>query len=493
MRLFALPRLWPAAWAVAAAFVGLAVAALPLELAGPALAALALALAAVWEPALGLGLALALGPARAYLSVARPDLPGDLGQVFFALALAGWLGRGLVQRRLAWPRHPLWLPLGAYLAVCALSLLAAASLEEGLKEVLKWLQVLLAVAIVVTEAERGRLPWLVAAVLAAGAGQALLGLWQFELRGTGPDHFRIAGGNFRAYGTFEQPNPYGGFLGLVWPLAAGVAAELGWQALRRLWPGRRPGWRPLALAAGAALALAGLMLAGLYASYSRGAWLGAAAAALVLVVAWPRRWWAGLALLIFGLAAAGALYAANLLPAGVTARLGDVTDFIAVTDVTGADITVENFAIVERLAHWQAAQGMARDYPWLGVGVGNYAAAYPRYRLFNWAEPLGHAHMIYLNVLAETGVLGLAAYLGLWIAVVTLTLRARARAAGLERGLALGLLGAWAHLSAHQVVDNLYVNNLHFTLAALLGLAVCLSRLPSPADGPGPRRLAALP
>jgi hypothetical protein len=58
--------------------------------------------------------------------------------------------------------------------------------------------------------------------------------------------------------------------------------------------------------------------------------------------------------------------------------------------------------------------------------------------------------------------------------VVVGTLRVIARTSGLERGLALGLLGSWAHLSAHQLVDNLYVNNIHFTLAALLALLVWL-------------------
>jgi hypothetical protein len=42
-----------------------------------------------------------------------------------------------------------------------------------------------------------------------------------------PLGFRLADGSYRAYGTFEQPNPLGGFLGLLWPVAAGLA----WAAL----------------------------------------------------------------------------------------------------------------------------------------------------------------------------------------------------------------------------------------------------------------------
>jgi O-antigen ligase len=265
-------------------------------------------------------------------------------------------------------------------------------------------------------------------------------------------------------------------LGLVWPIAAGLA----WASLTEAWrPGATRSLRAaLAVAAAALAGLAAIILAGLYVSFSRGAWLGAAAAALALAAALPRRAWLGVTLVGLGLAGTWLLAANNLLPGSLTARLAQVGDFINATDVTGIDITGDNFAIVERLAHWQAAEGMARDYPWLGVGVGNYEVAYPRYSLINWPIALGHAHMIYLNVLAETGLVGLAAYIVLWVAVLALTMRTIGRAHGLARGLALGLLGAWVHLAAHQIVDDLYVNNIPLTIGALLGVLVVLSRAP---------------
>jgi O-antigen ligase len=258
---------------------------------------------------------------------------------------------------------------------------------------------------------------------------------------------------------------------------------LAWACLARAWQTRRFG--PALAGLGLTLATA-LILTALYVSFSRGAWLGAAAAGLALVAAWPRRGWLGVALVGVGLAAGWALTINGLLPASLTARLAQVGDFTNVTDVTGINITTENFAIVERLAHWQAAEGMARDYPWLGVGLGNYEVAYPRYSLINWPNALGHAHMIYLNVMAETGLVGLAAYGILWVAVLGLTVRVIGRTQGLSRGLALGLLGAWVALSAHQIVDDLYVNNIPLTLGALLGLLLVLARVsasnPTPAS-----------
>jgi O-antigen ligase len=95
--------------------------------------------------------------------------------------------------------------------------------------------------------------------------------------------------------------------------------------------------------------------------------------------------------------------------------------------------------------------------------------------------PLGHAHNIYLNLAAETGLIGLGLYLLLWICLFGLTFRTIRRAQGFERAIALGLLGTWVHLSTHMLVDNLYVNNTHLLIGALLGLLVALPRpIPSP-------------
>ena len=469
-----LPRSAAPLLAVAALALGLLIARLPPEYSLALIVGAALAGVAAWEPALGIGLAIILGPAKALLAIARPAWPSDLGQIFFALAVAGWLAHGLARRRLLVPRIGLLIPLGLYLFAGLLSLLPAASLEEGLKESLKWLEIALGMVLLVSEAERGRARWIIAAILIAGIAQAAIGLWQFQFRGTGPEHFRILGDHYRAYGTFEQPNPYGGFLGLVWPIAAGLGYGTLLQSQRKHWKAGIGNWGFGILL----IALAALCLAALYVSFSRGAWIGAAAAVLVMTIFLPRRLSVGIALVSVALALGWGLAQAGLLPASLTARLADAADFTTVADVRGVNINDANFAILERLAHWQAAAEMARAAPWLGVGLGNYSAAYPTFRLLNWPNALGHAHMIYLNVLAETGVIGLITYVILWGYIIGLTMRVTSRADGASRGLALGLLGTWAHLSAHHVVDNLYVNNIHLLLAALFALLVHISHRP---------------
>src|SRR5690606_35076230 len=130
----------------------------------------------------------------------------------------------------------------------------------------------------------------------------------------------------------------------------------------------------------------------------------------------------------------------------------------------------DNFAIVERLAHWQAALSMAQAHPWLGVGLGNYDVAYAAHGVPSWPRSLGHAHNDYLNGLAETGLVGLTAYLAGWMLNVVWTIQALRQPDPVWRGLTLGLLGVWTHLAVHSVFDKLYVNNLFLHIGVTLGL-----------------------
>jgi O-antigen ligase len=327
-----------------------------------------------------------------------------------------------------------------------------------------------------------------AALLGTGVVQALIGIWQFGLRHDGPEHFRILGGDFfRAYGTFEQPNPYAGYLGLTTALALGLLFEAtrgrwaDWLARsmngevaprRSINPAGHPSTGlPLYLLSGGAV---GVMLVALVASWSRGAWLGFAAAVLAMAAALPRRVaWSVLLVVVLLIGGLG-LYASGRLPASFIARLTSFVQDIRLEDVRGVPINDANYAVVERLAHWQAALSMVRYNLWTGVGFGCYEAAYPRFALINWPTALGHAHNIYLNLAAEIGLIGLSAYLILWGVILWQTWRATRRTEGLMRGLSIGLLGAWTHISVHHLLDNLYVNNVHLHVGVLFGLAASI-------------------
>ena len=165
----------------------------------------------------------------------------------------------------------------------------------------------------------------------------------------------------------------------------------------------------------------------------------------------------------------------NLIPSALSSRLVSFSEDLQVGDVRGVFITVENYAVIERLAHWQAGADMARDSLLSGVGFGNYEPAYQDYALLNWPHPLGHAHNYYLNILAETGVIGALAYLAIWGVVFVQLIRLTSRLNWHQRGLALGLLAAWTALNVHHLFDKLYVNNLYIYFGAMLGLQQVLA------------------
>jgi O-antigen ligase len=324
----------------------------------------------------------------------------------------------------------------------------------------------------------------VTVLLGVGLFQAGVGIWQFGLRAEGPEHFAILGGDlFRAYGTFEQPNPYAGYLGLTAALALGMVADGMRDRLVNRYtdpPGgghtahrttnlsaHQPTNLPVYFFAGSACLA---MLIALGASWSRGAWIGFGAAVLAIAAALPRKTGWGVLLVAVLVIGGLGLYTSGRLPASFTTRLTSFVQDIRLADVRGVPINDANYAVIERLAHWQAALSMFRHDFWSGIGFGCYEAAYSRFALVNWPIALGHAHNYYLNLAAETGLIGLIAYGLLWGTIFWQTWRVTRHARGLTRGLAVGLLGTWTHISVHHLLDNLYVNNVHLQIGVLLGV-----------------------
>jgi hypothetical protein len=97
---------------------------------------------------------------------------------------------------------------------------------------------------------------------------------------------------------------------------------------------------------------------------------------------------------------------------------------------------------------------------------------------------LGHAHNYYLNIAAETGLLGQVAYLGLWTAALWMLGRSVLQAnTPYAKALALGALGLVVHVSLHNLVDNLWVHHMYVHVALILGLALSYSDLAPAARG----------
>jgi putative inorganic carbon (HCO3(-)) transporter len=434
----------------------------PQDLVLGALASAAVVLALI-QPLVALPLLLFAVPfgglARGSSGDSSTDLSFGAAELVVALLTLAWLARGV-------RRHELNVRAGA-IVVATLAMIGLALFSIGyaddrpaaIKESLKWLELLIALVIVVDLArEASAARWIIGAMLVAGAAEATYGAVQF-ITDSGPGAFQIQGA-LRAFGHFDQPNPFAGYLTMILPLALCMG-------ISRANP--RP-FRWLALGATA------LIAAGVGLSQSRGAWLGAAVAAACLLLAWSRFTRRLLIPGVLGAALAVALAISGLLPPAILDRLAQTIEYFGVFDVRTVEVTSENWAIVERMAHWQAGWYMFLDHPWLGVGAGNYGQAYPDYFVGSWRDALGHAHNYYINILAELGLVGgctLLLLLGLAFRQLGGALvRSEGRRNNFWRAVLAGVFGGLVVFCVHNMFDSLFVHSVNIQVGVLLGLGL---------------------
>ncbi len=449
-------------WGLAIVGLGVAVA-VPEQAQDAALGVVAggAALAAVVQPLIALPLLLLAIPfgSRGSTGDASTDPTVGVAELAVALLAVAWLARGVRRRELHIQAGGVVVLSVAMAALAGLSIGYAEDRAAAIKEALKWLELALALVIVVDLArEQMAARIVIGAMLVAGAAEATYGAMQF-VTDSGPGAFELQGA-LRAFGHFDQPNPFAGYLTTLLPLAVCMALCRANPVIFR--------W----LASGASL----LMTAAIGLSQSRGAWLGATVAGLSLLLLWSPRTRRLLVPLSVGGVFVGALALSGFLPAAILDRVAQAVEYFGVFDVRTVEVTSDNWAIVERMAHWQAGWYMFLDHPWLGVGAGNYAAAYPLYFVGSWLEPLGHAHNYYLNMLAELGVVGCGLLL-LLLAVAfrqlgTGLLQSVAMTDSFWRSVLAGVVGGLVVFCVHNMFDSLFVHSVNIQIGVLLGLGI---------------------
>ncbi|MDO8671276.1 MAG: O-antigen ligase family protein [Dehalococcoidia bacterium] len=416
-----------------------------------------------------------------------PIGPASLSVTEFLIPLVfiGWVLKLIAQRDARVRFTPLFPFLVLFMAVLILSATISRDLALSTKELLKWTEftlLFLVVANVMTG--RRQIAAIVVLLLLATSMEAFHGWYQFLFR-KGPDGFLIGGVFLRAFGTFGQPNPYAGYLGLTLPLLLGLLVGTRWNLSMRIDRGF------VALMTGTIIILAALLM-----SFSRGALIALAIAFAVMLALRSRQPLVFLLTGILIISVFAFLAVLGLLPTEATNRLATLAEYFGLFDVTKVVLTPENWAIVERMAYWQSAWEMFKDHWIIGIGIGNFSAYYPEYAYPGWASgAMGHAHNYYLNLLAETGLPGFFAYIAFMVAVFIFALRTVARLETTDPPfcrtapggwnwfsqpypLALGLMGVLVALSIHNFFDVLYVHGMAVQLGLILGLLFVLNAIP---------------
>jgi len=332
----------------------------------------------------------------------------------------------------------------------------------------------------------------------------------------------------RASGPFVNPNHFAAWLEMVIPIGAAylgaVALRLGRhiarmagssQAMgvqpRRAWASalashQRSFWLPL-LVAGAVL----LMLVAHLATGSRGGTISLLVGLAVVGLGFALRTRSGRRSHTTR-SVAGAIVAALVVLSLVTvsswARLeADVDGGVA---VEGGDVS-----LLTRIAVGAKGRGIVADFPLFGTGLGSWLHAFQLYQ----APPVEggiwqHAHNDYLELTAETGVLGVA--LAGWFALlVVAAARGRGEAArphgaqhqhdrpsGFETAdwraafanptwLRFGVAGGIAAILVHSLVDFSLRLPANLLLLGVLAGMLLLTRRPAPAPAHGSWPVAA--
>ncbi len=222
---------------------------------------------------------------------------------------------------------------------------------------------------------------LLGAMVAVGVLVSLYGFYQAlfpeKFRNVWTDTDMFSSIAFRVYSTLENPNVLGEYFLLVIPLGAALLLTA------KTWP-RRILW----------LLGCGIMGVCLILTYSRGCYLGLLFAAAIFLVLLDRRF------LVVGIVAIALspLY----LPESVLSRF---------TSIGNMGDTSTSY----RVYIWMGTLAMLKDYWLCGLGPGTEAfnVIYPKYAYNAITAP--HSHNLYLQLVCDTGICGLAVFVLLMI------------------------------------------------------------------------------
>ena len=293
--------------------------------------------------------------------------------------------------------------------------------------------------------EGKRLDLLITGMLIVGVLVSVYGFYQYlfpeKFRNVWTDTDMFSTLAFRVYSTLENPNVLGEYFLLVIPLACAAVLTAKNRTKRIV-----------------ALGAAGVMVLCLVLTYSRGCYLGLMfAAAVFLVLLNPK-------LLIPAVIAV--LLCPLYLPETVISRFASIGD-------------MGDTSTSYRVYIWMGTLAMLKDYWFCGVGPGMdaYNMVYPEYAYNAITAP--HAHNLYLQLMCDTGVCGIAIFLILMVSfyrmMFTAIRRERDRRARIYQ--IAGTSAITAFLVQSMTDYTFYNYRVMLLFFCVLGLCVCFTRM----------------
>lgn len=152
----------------------------------------------------------------------------------------------------------------------------------------------------------------------------------------------------------------------------------------------------------------------------------------------------------------------NFMPQDLTEEISEIAD-------------LSDSSYIYRVDFFRWGIDIARDYPLFGSGAGGWKALLPQYQDYKYSAADAHNHMI--QVLVETGILGLIIYIAIWVLAITAVLKFNKKARR-EKGptdearvLLWGVFAAAAAIGLHSLIDfDLSIPAIFIVLITLLAL-----------------------
>jgi hypothetical protein len=371
---------------------------------------------------------------------------------------------------------PLAAAFGLFLLVSLISVINAIDLKSAVMEIARYLSYVVLFLIVAKvdftkKQYLGFAKWFGAAVVIVGLFGVLQYVFNFSLNKAGLYALKEAKG--RVDSTLVNPNYYSAYLNYIIPTVLLLAVVYFKNKTAQL----------------LAFAVYAIYVVNVILTYTRAAWVTMFCAGILLIILMPKQFIKNVIkpqiLISFVILFAvlyfmpdvqsrtnSAIYAIEkLLPQGSQNHQGagepEDTDGdgepeeAADEEKPEEEDTTTNRAVVSRMTLWKTGWYMLRDNPVLGVGMGNYTANYKEYVSKYPELYIGHesysVHNSYLKVGAETGFIGLASFLLIYVVYFLTIIKLYFRQNLLGRVMAVGLFVG----SICYMVQNLS-NNLIF-------------------------------
>jgi len=467
----------------------------------------------VRDNAIAIGIAVILF-LRPFVSGKTYEWSNGVCQIAIFALFAMWIARACRLKKLTVKAPLMTACLGVFVVVCALTFFTTVNSDQTYRRFFEILSYFL-MFVMAASAVRGPravagiiIAVAVASVLVCGYGfhQGWFGLEEarsyvdqhqelVSKRITGelsPQFMHRLSSN-RIFSFFLHPNSFAGYLAMLIPIS--ICSFVATLLTSRRASGATGGDEelpPFSVVAWAVVAL--VQAAALVWTFSRGAWLSvfiSMAGLAVFVLSRGRRWWreAAVVLCLCALVAGSTGVAGGQeqspAPQPVQDSAGgapapDQGDALLGGQVPTVSDLISQATWEARVTYWRGALGMIKERPLLGVGLGAFGSAYPKFKVLG-GYTSQEAHNDPLQTLAETGFIGFIALMAFWLLVVRLGFRSCSAESSISvRWLRLGLLFGITSFFLHSLVDfDFEIPGIALTVCAFCGLLVAASDEPN--------------